>query len=69
MFFYGNEISSAVVCSVPQGLILDAMPVHLFMADLADEVQQHWLDLHAYADDTQLSTGEGIMTIVIVHIA
>jgi len=46
---YCNQTSYAVyiVCSMPLGSVF-------YMTDLADEVQEHQVNMHTYADDTQL---------------
>jgi len=56
---YCNQSSSAVyiVCSVLHGSVLGPHLFIFYMADLADEVKQHQVNMHvmhAYADDTQL---------------
>jgi len=53
---YSNQTSFAVyiVCSVPQGSVLCPRFFIFYTADLADEVEQHQVNMHAYANDTQL---------------
>ena len=48
--------SSAIVilCFVVQGLVLGPHLFIFYMADLADKVQQHQVEMHSFADDTQL---------------
>jgi len=42
------------VYSVPQGSVLGPHQFIFYMADLADEVQEHQVNMHTYADNTQL---------------
>ena len=50
---YAGGTSSVVyiVCSVPQGSVLDPI---LYVADLVDVINRHDVTLHSFADDTQL---------------
>ena len=43
------------MCSVPEGSVLGPCLFIFYTADLANEVKQHQVNLHTYADDTQLS--------------
>jgi len=43
-----------IMCSIPQGSVLGPCLSISYTADLAAEVKKHDVDLHAYADDTQL---------------
>ena len=43
-----------IMCSIPQGSVLGPRLSISYTADLAAEVKKHDVDLHAYADDTQL---------------
>jgi len=39
---------------VPQGSVLGPRLIIFYMADLADEVKQRQVNMHAHADDTEL---------------
>ena len=52
-----NGVSSRVIhviCSVPQGSVLEPLLFILYSAELADIATQHKTTLHTFADDNQL---------------
>jgi len=53
---YGGSTSSTVYipCSVPQGSVLGPRLFILYTADMEDQVAEHGVSFHAFADDTQL---------------
>jgi len=54
--YHGGSMSSVIfiVCSVPQGSVLGPRLFVRYIADLADAIHQDNVQLHAYADDSQL---------------
>jgi len=44
-----------VMCSVPQGLVLSLQLFIMYTADLEEKADEHGVNCHAFADDTQLN--------------
>ena len=53
---YGGNASRTVdiSCSVPQGSVLGPSLFILYTAELSDKIDEHGINLHAYANDSQL---------------
>jgi len=53
---HGDNLSTTVyvLCSVPHGSVLGPRLFIMYRADLADTVEQHGVNCHTFADDTQL---------------
>ena len=54
VLWFRSYLCVFVACSVPQGSVLGPRLFIMYSADLADKAEEHDVNFHGYADDTQL---------------